>query len=117
MVVMTLEKVPTSLRGELSRWMIEISTGVFVGKLSALVRDLLWEKCEKSKCAGRCCQVYRINNEQGFAIRMAGDVERCVINLDGLQLVAVKNAAWEKMFVEPAEDLDNPTGHIEPSKA
>lgn len=47
MVIMTLEKVPKSLRGELSRWMVEIQTGVFVGKLSALVRDLLWEKCVK----------------------------------------------------------------------
>ena len=113
---MTLEKVPASLRGELSRWMIEVSTGVFVGKLSALVRDLLWEKCEESKRTGRCCQVYRVNNEQGFAIRMAGDVERSVIDLDGVQLVAVKNAAWEQMFVEPAEDHDNSKGDIAASE-
>lgn len=109
---MTLENVPTSLRGELSRWMIEVSTGVFVGKLSALVRDLLWEKCEENKRTGRCCQVYRTNNEQGFAIRMVGDAERSVVDLDGLQLVAVKNAAWEQIFVEPAEDHDNPKGDI-----
>lgn len=96
MVVMTLEKVPTSLRGELSRWMIEVSTGVFVGSMSALVRDLLWEKCVDKKRAGRCCQVYRMNNEQGFAIRIEGDVERTVVDLDGLQLIAVKNAAWER---------------------
>ena len=114
---MTLEKVPTSLRGELSRWMIEVSTGVFVGKLSALVRDLLWEKVSENKRAGRCCQVYRTNNEQGFAIRMVGDSKRSVIDLDGVQLVAVKNAAWERMFVEPAEDHDNPTGDIEAPEA
>ena len=45
MVVLVLEKVPTSLRGELTRWMAEIQTGVFVGTMSALVRDLLWDKC------------------------------------------------------------------------
>ena len=113
--MMTLEKVPTSLRGELSRWMIEISTGVYVGKLSALVRDLLWEKVTKSKRTGRCCQVYRTNTEQGFAIRMAGDSQRSIVDLDGLYLVAVKNAAWEKMFVEPAEDHDRPKGDLEGS--
>ena len=97
--------------------MVEVSTGVYVGKLSALVRDLLWEKVMASKRTGRCCQVYRTNTEQGFAVRMDGDSERSVINLDGLHLVAVKNAAWERMFVEPAEDHDSPNGDIEPSKA
>jgi len=41
MVVLILEKVPRSLRGELTRWMIEVDTGIFVGRLSAMVRDLL----------------------------------------------------------------------------
>lgn len=113
MVVITLEKVPTSLRGELTRWMIEVSTGVFVGKLSALVRDLLWEKCSKNKRTGRCCQVYRTNTEQGFHIRMAGESDRSVIEVDGLFLVTVKNAAWERLYKESSENLDNLGGDIE----
>ncbi|MEW5935924.1 MAG: type I-E CRISPR-associated endoribonuclease Cas2, partial [Bacillota bacterium] len=28
--MIVLEKVPKTLRGELSRWMLEVSTGVFV---------------------------------------------------------------------------------------
>ena len=32
MVVMVLEKVPVSLRGELTRWLIEPHPGVFVGR-------------------------------------------------------------------------------------
>ena len=48
--VIILEKVPKSLRGELSKWLIEPKAGVFVGKTSALVKDKLWEKCvNKSK--------------------------------------------------------------------
>ena len=39
MLVMILEKVPPSLRGELSRWTIEPKTGIFVGKVSAMVRE------------------------------------------------------------------------------
>lgn len=100
MVVMTLEKVPRSLRGELSRWMVEISTGVFVGKMSALVRDLLWKKCSEGRLTGHCCQVYRMNNEQGFVIRTSGISNRKVIDLDGIQLMAVRNAAWERKYVE-----------------
>ncbi|MBS3934093.1 MAG: type I-E CRISPR-associated endoribonuclease Cas2 [Truepera sp.] len=102
MVVMILEKVPKSLRGELTRWMLEVSTGVFVGTASGMVRDLLWEKCVDKSRAGRCCQLYRTNNEQGYAIRMHGDSNRSVSDFDGLTLVTVKNAKWEKMFVEPA---------------
>jgi len=115
MVVMTLENVPTGLRGELSRWMIEVSTGVYVGKLSALVRNLLWEKCSNNKKAGRCAQVYRTNNEQGFSIRIAGDTKRTVVNLDGLELIAVKNAQWEDMFVISANN-ENLTKDIETIK-
>lgn len=95
---MVLEKVPPSLRGELSRWMVEIQIGVYVGSLSALVRDLLWHKCIRNGAGGRCCQVYRINNEQGYDIRIAGDSNRFVVDQNGLLLVAVRNARWEQMI-------------------
>lgn len=98
--MMVLENVPTSLRGELTRWMIEIQTGVFVGTVSALVRDLLWAKCATKMEEGRCCQIYRTNNEQGFSIRMLGDSTRDVVDLDGLFLVGVKNARWETLVPE-----------------
>jgi CRISPR-associated protein Cas2 len=96
MVVMILEKVPKSLRGELTRWMLEVATGVFVGSMTALVRDLLWEKCLEKSRAGRCCQLFRMNNEPGFEIRMEGDSNRSLIDFDGLTFVTLKNAAWEE---------------------
>ncbi len=97
MVLMILESVPTGLRGELTRWMQEVQTGVFVGTMSAMVRDLLWEKCTARLKAGHCCQVYNTNSEQGFSIRVLGDHTREVVDLDGLLLVGVKNARWEKL--------------------
>lgn len=87
MVLMILERVPRSLRGELSRWMVEVQTGVFVGKVSALVRDLLWDKCVRKGLGGRCCQVWTTNNEQGFGIRIFGDSEHEVVDMDGLYLI------------------------------
>ena len=46
MIVMVIERVPTSLRGELTRWLLEPRAGVFVCEVSALVRDKLWELVE-----------------------------------------------------------------------
>jgi CRISPR-associated protein Cas2 len=100
MTVFVLEKVPQSSRGELTRWLLEVSTGVFIGTVSALVRDLLWKKvCEQSK-GGRCILAHRTNNEQGFSIQMHGDSKRSVLDVEGLTLIANKNAAWEAYMQE-----------------
>lgn len=98
MLVMTLEKVPQSLRGELSRWLWEIQAGVYVGRASPVVRDLLWQKALAKGAGGRCTQAWRTSGEQGFAFRISGDARRSVVDIDGLRLVAVKNAAWEALF-------------------
>ena len=103
MMVMILEKVPPSLKGELSRWLTEISTGVYVGHASALVRDLLWEKCVKHIYWGRCYQIYRSNAEQGFDIRIHGDSERVIMDFDGLKFLAVKDARWHAFQQEEEE--------------
>ncbi|EYB69784.1 CRISPR-associated protein Cas2 [Deinococcus phoenicis] len=105
---MTLEAVPPSLRGELSRWLLEVQPGVYVGNASALVRDLLWDKVVQHARTGRCTQLYRANNEQGFAVRMHGDPKRRVIELDGFQLIAVRNARHAELDQEyaPPEDDD-----------
>ena len=48
MVILLLERVSPSLRGELTRWLLEPKAGVFVGNVSALVREKLWTKACKS---------------------------------------------------------------------
>ena len=89
MVVMILEKVPTSLRGELTRWLIEPHTGIFVGHVNAMVRDRLWEKCCEAKRAGGVVQIWSTNTEQRFEMRMAGETKRTVVDFDGIQLIRV----------------------------
>ena len=87
MVIMILEKVSPSLRGELTRWLIEPHTGVFIGHVSAMVRDRLWEKvCQKVK-EGAAMQAWSTNNEQRFTIRTFGGTARTIVDVDGLQLV------------------------------
>jgi CRISPR-associated protein Cas2 len=87
MVVMILEKVPTSLRGELSRWMVEPRTGVFVGRVSALVRDKLWEKAQQGAKGGAGMLLHTAQTEQGFRALSFGDPSRHLVDLEGLTLV------------------------------
>jgi CRISPR-associated protein Cas2 len=89
MVVMVLESVPGSLRGELTRWLIEPHTGVFVGHVNAMVRDRLWKKCREAKRAGGVIQAWSSNTEQRFEIRMTGTTRRDVIDFDGLRLIRI----------------------------
>ena len=44
MTTLVLDRVPPGLRGDLSRWLVEVRSGVFAGRLNALTRDLLWER-------------------------------------------------------------------------
>ena len=89
MIVMILEKVTAGLRGELSRWLIEPKTGVFVGHVSARVRDRLWEKCVAKKRNGGVIQIWDTNTEQRFKIRMTGDTSRKLVEVEGLQLITI----------------------------
>lgn len=87
MVVMVLERVPASTRGELTRWMLELRPGVFVGRISAQVRERLWERvCSRMK-GGAGILVYSASSEQGFSVRFWGRTGRRIENHDGLWLV------------------------------
>jgi CRISPR-associated protein Cas2 len=105
MIVMILEKVPMRLRGELTRWMIEPSTGVFVGHVNAMVRQRLWEKCCKARGAGGIVQLWSMNNEQRFAMRKWGDTSRNIVEVEGLQLIQVPIKKGEDM---DGEDIPTP---------
>jgi CRISPR-associated protein Cas2 len=87
MVVIILENVPTSLRGELTRWLIEPHPGVFVGHLSGMVRDKLWDKCCQKIKEGGAWQLWSTNNEQRFTMRSFGVTRRTIVDFDGLQLI------------------------------
>ena len=86
MVVMILERVTPSLRGELTRWLIQPKTGVFLGRISARVRDLLWEKVAAGRKAGSAMLVYSNDTEQGFSIRTAGQTSKLIEDFEGLLL-------------------------------
>lgn len=87
MIVIATTAVPESLRGALSRWVIEVMPGVFVGTVSARVRDNLWEETAGVVNDGAAMLLHPAATEQGFAIRTAGTRRRIPVNFDGLTLM------------------------------
>ena len=87
MVVILLEKVRTGLRGELSRWLFEVKTGVFVGKVSGLVRDELWDFVAERLGKGSAVMLFPMNTEQGFDVRTLGNPSKQLVDIEGLWLV------------------------------
>lgn len=87
MVVMILEKVPASVKGELTRWLFEVKTGVYIGHVSAMVRDRLWEKCRGSRGVGSVFQAWSTNNEQKFGMRLEGAANRRIVDWEGLHCI------------------------------
>jgi CRISPR-associated protein Cas2 len=87
MVVFILENVRPSLRGELSRWLLEIKAGVSTGKVSALVRDELWHLIGQKLGKGSAVMIYPTNIEQGFNAKILGNPTRRLIDIEGMLLV------------------------------
>ncbi|MEU7382032.1 type I-E CRISPR-associated endoribonuclease Cas2e [Streptomyces sp. NPDC042207] len=69
MTVIVLTNCPPGPRGFLTRWLLEISAGVFIGNPSARIRDLLWDEVQQYADQGRALLAHTTNNEQGFTFR------------------------------------------------
>ena len=87
MVILILEHVSPSVRGELSRWLIEPRAGFFVGNISAMVREKLWESLIKKNPDSGLTMIHSAQTEQGYALRSYGDTTRQVVNLEGINLI------------------------------
>lgn len=86
MVVLVLTACPAGLRGHLTRWLLEVSPGVFVGKISTRVRDLMWARVLELCKDGRAIMIFGSDKEQGMAFRVhRHDWE--VIDVEGLSLM------------------------------
>jgi CRISPR-associated protein Cas2 len=85
-VVLILTACPVGLRGHVTRWLLEISPGVFVGKVSTRVRDELWQRVLELVKDGRALMVFSRRGEQGLSFRVhRHDWEPC--DFDGLALI------------------------------
>ena len=77
---------PPRLRGDLSKWLCEINTGVYVGNVSSRVRDAVWDRvCENLK-NGQATMVYTTNGEQRMDFRTHNTTWEAV-DFDGIKLM------------------------------
>lgn len=89
MVVMILENASEKLRGELTRWTMEAKPGIFIGNLSAVVREKLWDKISEESNKKGAVMFYSADSEEGFAMKMCGEPHRRVTEEEGIQLVSI----------------------------
>lgn len=86
MIVIVLTAVPPRLRGVLTRWLLEIAPGVFVGRTSARVRDLMWARIVDDIGRGRAIMVHSQRSEQHLDFRVHGH-DWIPTDFDGLHLM------------------------------
>ena len=86
MVVIVLTACPAGLRGHLTRWLLEINPGVFVGHVSARVRERLWGHVIELAKDGRAIMVHSTSGEQRLAFRVHRS-DWTPVDFDGLQLM------------------------------
>lgn len=98
MTLLILERVGPSVRGDISRWLIEVKAGVFVGRISRRVREGLWERCLKRAEGGSVLMIWSANTEQGFDLWHHQCQGRIPVKLEGIWLTVIPHA--------PVEDTD-----------
>lgn len=86
MTVVVLSLVPDRLRGDLTRWLLEISPGVYVGFVTARVRERLWIRIVELTQSGRAIMVYAARNEQRLAFKVVRH-QWDTVDVDGITLV------------------------------
>jgi CRISPR-associated protein Cas2 len=111
MIVISLTDCPPKLRGDLSKWLLEINTGVYVGNASARVREELWERiCEHVK-TGRATMVYSAAGEQKMDFCVHNSTWQPV-DYDGLKLIRrpLPKASSNAMTESPSKAAQRQTG-------
>lgn len=86
MIVVVLSVTPERLRGSLTRWLLEVDTGVYVGHLSARVREQLWLRIREDVGRGRALMVWSTSGEQRLDYR-AHNHSWTPEDLDGITLM------------------------------
>lgn len=106
MVVLVVEAGSPALRGRLTRWMLEIHPGVFVGKVSQRVREHLWNEVQRStRRRGSAVIMYvRPGSEQGYGFETVGDPTRLQLDFDGLVLMRRAPVATRRKGAKSASD-------------
>ena len=86
MVVVILSRVPSHLEGVLTRWLLEVRDGTYVGNVSASIRRSIWQRIESGVGRGSALMVWPSKNDQGLEF-VSHNHEWELVDSDGLTLV------------------------------
>lgn len=103
MLVIVVENVPDRLRGRLAVWLLEMRAGVYVGKYSRRVREMIWNQVEEGIGEGNAVMAWSTNTESGFDFLTLGANRRIPIEFDGVKLVSFLS---EAAFVKEGQSGD-----------
>ncbi|MEW6104574.1 MAG: type I-E CRISPR-associated endoribonuclease Cas2e [bacterium] len=110
MLAIVVENVPPRLRGRLAIWLLEIRAGVYVGKVSRRVREMIWNTVEKGIEEGNAVMVWSTNTESGYDFLTIGKNRRIPVEMDGIKLVSFLP---EKEILEEVEANESAFAGIE----
>lgn len=111
MVVMVLTACPPGVRGDLSKWLLEIAPGVFVGHVNARVRERLWARILEFVREGRAIMVYSVRNEQHLAFEVH-QPDWNVVDCEGVRLIKRPCGTDDaSLFGMPAKGWSNASKH------
>ena len=88
MLVIVVENVPDRLRGRLAVWLLQIRAGVYVGKYSRRVREMMWKQVEEGLGEGNAVMAWSTNVESGFDFLTLGVNRRIPVECEGIKLVS-----------------------------
>ncbi|MBN2180156.1 MAG: type I-E CRISPR-associated endoribonuclease Cas2 [Deltaproteobacteria bacterium] len=88
MMVIVVENAPSRLRGRLALWLLEVRAGVYVGKVSRRIREMIWENVEVGINNGNAVMAWTTNTESGFDFLTLGSNRRIPVEVDGIKLVS-----------------------------
>lgn len=105
MVIISVEHAEPKIEGYLTRHMLKIRPGIFVGRLSKTRRDCLWEHIIDEQPDIDSVMCYDMANKT-ISIQTHGNPTRKVIDVDGIQLLAYPQyEPWKKMLAKPDKPL------------
>lgn len=101
MTVVVLSDCPPRLRGDLTKWFVEINTGVYVGRINARVRERLWERICENVHNGKATMVFRAQNEQHMKF-LVHNASWEPVDFDGITLMRRPSLDKRSAMDEPS---------------
>ena len=89
MLMIDLLEAKPVLEGQISRKLLEVRPGVYVGSLSKRQMETLWNAVIESMPRAALL-VYAAKNECGISMKTLGEHRYKIVDCDGLQLVSFR---------------------------